>query len=281
VRLLIGPLVAIRPLAISAAVGEALKRGRPVFQARHRLGASLTLPGSGDTAFLSGPGIGLLPAHIVVRARDLEAVLTACAGSGRATLHVEARGVRIFRPRLAPEPGALQGARARTNVAATARWLSGGTVARGPGTGAALLSRFGDGLEQLVGARCPTSPPGSVLRALLGRGAGSTPAGDDVVIGALAHAWLTRGAAAPLVVALRSLEPELPALTTALGATYLRAAVRGEFGSHLVAWARALPRASAERALGRARRVASHGATSGYDTLAGFVAAAEAVDRAS
>ena len=120
----------------------------------------------------------------------------------------------------------------------------------------------------------------SVLRTLVGFGAGATPAGDDFAIGALAYAWVTQGRKAPAIAAIRLLDTELPALTTSAGATYLRAAARGEFGSHLVAWVRALPTVSPSRALALAMRVAVHGATSGYDTLAGFVAAAEAAGAA-
>jgi Protein of unknown function (DUF2877) len=268
----------IRPLAVSAAVAEALTAGDPVLQARHRLGASLTLPGTDDAVFLSRPGIGLLPAHIVVRARDLERVLSASErpSGQRLALHVDVRGVRTFRLRLAPDPVAMRCARARANVLATARWLSASPAPPGPATAAELLASFGDRLKQLVAARRVAPPADLVLRSLIGQGAGATPAGDDVVIGVLAHAWLTRGREAPVMAAMRSLEPELSALTSTVGATYLRAAIRGEFGSHLVAWVRALPRASPQRALALARRVSSHGATSGYDTLAGFLAGADA-----
>ena len=82
------------------------------------------------------------------------------------------------------------------------------------------------------------------------------------------------------VTAMRLLIPELCTLTTALGASYLRAAARAEFGGHLIAWVRALPRASQLRTQGLAMRLTRHGATSGFDTLAGFVAAAEAADAA-
>jgi hypothetical protein len=118
------------------------------------------------------------------------------------------------------------------------------------------------------------------LRTLVGCGAGTTPAGDDFALGALAYAWVSQGPEASVIAAMRSLEAELPGLTTATGATCLRAAARGEFGSHLVVWVRALPRVSPSRALALALRVAGHGATSGYDTLAGFVAAAVAAQTA-
>ena len=75
---------------------------------------------------------------------------------------------------------------------------------------------------------------------------------------------------------MRALLPELDRLTTAAGATYLRAALQGAFGGDLLAFVRALPHLPADRPFHRAMRVARHGATSGIDSLIGFVAAHEA-----
>ncbi len=253
--------------------------------AGHRLGASLTLPGSDDAVFMSRPGIGLFPAHIVVRAHDLDRVLNAleadeceAADAGKTlSLRIDVRGVRIFRPRLAPHPAAMQSDHAQANVAAAGQWLRACPTPLGLGvTAAELLAPAGRWCERLVALQGDTPPAEPVLRALIGRGAGTTPAGDDILVGALAYAWATQGETAPVVAAMRLLESELPALTTSIGGTYLRAAVRGEFGSHLVAWVRTLPRVSPTRSLALANRLAGHGASSGYDTLAGFIAAAEA-----
>ena len=112
-------------------------------------------------------------------------------------------------------------------------------------------------------------------RSLIGLGAGSTPAGDDLLIGALAYTWYARGQNAPLIVALRTMFHELAVLTTRVGATYLRAAIRGEFGSHLVSLIRGLVLVQSNRAIALADRVKKHGATSGLDTLCGFLMAAD------
>jgi len=236
---------------------------------------------------MSAPGSGLLPAHVVVRTRDLERVLAALENRQYAAaeagdewaLHLDVAGVRTFRPRLTANAADLRSAAARAGIAAVAGWLRASPLPLGLGaTAAELLAPDGRWRTALAGLQQDARAAEPMLRALVGLGAGSTPAGDDFVIGALAHAWVTRGGKAPLIAAMRLLGAELPALTTAVGATYLRAAARGEFGSHLIAWVLALPRVSPPRALALARRVAGHGATSGRDTVAGFVAAAEADD---
>ena len=277
----------LRPLALSACVSDALACGDPIVCAGHRHGASVTLAGSDDAVFMSAPGIGLLPAHIVVRASDLDRVLDALASEAAAglraalTLQLDIDGVRIFRPQLARHAADMASVCARRNIAAVAQWLREASEPLGLGaTAAEVLAPGGGWCKSLTEFRRDTRSAEQALRALIGRGAGTTPAGDDFVTGALAHAWITTGRDASMVAAMRLLQAELPNLTTATGATYLRAAARGEFGSHLVAWISALPRVAPPRALRLALRVAGHGASSGCDTLAGFVAAAEAADAA-
>ena len=275
--------LSVRPLAISAAVRAGLLDGALLVRAVHRTGVSLRPLGSEDAVFVSGRGSGLLPSHVVVRARDRDRLLRmldrgafrpGSSGEG-VPLHVDLAGVRTFRCGLEPAAAALNSPRARSNMVASARWLRSCSPPVGMGPAAAeLLAVSGRWLHEAVSLRAGATPPIPGLRGLIGRGAGTTPAGDDLVVGALAWTWATRGGAAPIIEALRRLALEFPALTTTAGGTYLRAAARGEFGSHLVAWARALPRASPERVIALARRVAAHGATSGMDTLAGFFAAA-------
>lgn len=277
--------LAIRPLAISAAVRDALAFGDPIVRAEHSHGVSLGMRRSEDAIFMSTPGIGLLPAHIVVRARDLERVLDAIDDSDASafdsgdalTLRLDVEGVRAFRPMLTPRPQSIESAHARANIAAVARWLRASALPLGLGaTASELLAPRGRWRKLLVDLHCDSASAARTLRALVGLGAGTTPAGDDFATGVIAHAWATEGWNAPVIAAMRSLEAELPRLTTDAGATYIRAAARGEFGSHLIEWVRALPRVSASRALTLALRVAGHGATSGCDTLVGFIAAAEA-----
>ncbi|MBE0612493.1 MAG: DUF2877 domain-containing protein [Burkholderiales bacterium] len=280
-----GPLYAlhslcIRPLALSASVAEGLASGAPVVQTGHRHGAILALPGTEDSVFMSAPGLGLLPAHIVVRKRDLECVRDALAGAqaGALRLRIDAADARIFRPVLRPDSLDPQCARARAGIAAVAQSLRVSAAPLGLGvTAVEALAPGSRWLQYAAAVQDTGAAAESVLRSLIGFGAGTTPAGDDFIVGMLAHAWATRGRGAPAIAALRMLGPALPELTTAVSATYLRAAARGEFGSHLIAWVRALPRAPASRAIALAKRVAEHGATSGYDTLAGFVAAAGSV----
>jgi hypothetical protein len=137
----------------------------------------------------------------------------------------------------------------------------------------------GDMARQWVATLSQASPAGEqALLALIGRGAGSTPAGDDFLIGMLAQAWAGVGEQAPLVALLRALDDRLPQLTTSASVSYLRAATRGEFGSHLTILVRSLAHVPRARALALAARVAGHGVSSGLDTLAGFVAAAEDYD---
>ena len=211
---------------------------------------------------------------------DLGRVLAAARAPGLA-LRLDVQGVRVFRPRLASDPVRMRSDRARANVAAAGAWLRGLPTALGLGvTAARLLAPAGRWRELMAALQRDVPSAESALRTLVGRGAGSTPAGDDVALGALAYGWAAKGQDAPAVTAMRLLIAELCTLTTALGASYLRAAARAEFGGHLIAWVRALPRASQLRTQGLAMRLTRHGATSGFDTLAGFVAAAEAADAA-
>jgi len=271
----------IKPLAISAGIVEALACGAPIARAGHRHGAILALPGTADTVFMSAPGRGLLPAHIVVRAHDLERVHAALAGrrhpDAAVTLRIDVANARTFRSGLAPNPAGVQSVPARAAIAAVAQYLRASTAPLGLGAAAAAVLAPGSRWLQYAAASQDSAPAAeSVLRDLIGFGAGTTPAGDDFIIGMLAHAWTRQGRDAPAIAAMRLLGAALPELTTAASASYLRAAARGEFGSHLVTWVRALSGASPSRALALARRVAGHGATSGRDTLTGFVAAAEA-----
>ncbi|MBZ8139293.1 hypothetical protein CLD22_05175 [Rubrivivax gelatinosus] len=140
-------------------------------------------------------------------------------------------------------------------------------------TSVAALHRRGLSVVLPGGEPIFVGPPGAGLAAAEAV-AGSTPAGDDVLIGALVHGWLVDGADSALRRALLPQREALGALTTPLGAAYLRLALDGVFGSHLIQLCQALPDAD-ERLDRRAARVAQHGASSGIDTLLGFVAAHE------
>jgi hypothetical protein len=261
---------ALRPLAVSALARQLIGGSVAQVLAVHASGISLVVPGRPDVCYAGGTGRGLLPLHAVLREGDLGGLLeTLDAGE---SLPLDLSGVRVFRLRLeagcvAPLPPA---------VGLVAAWLRAqpGTCGLGMPAAEALEP---SALERrtLACVAAGAAESEQALRTLIGRGAGSTPAGDDVLVGALAHALATTGAAAPLVQSLQRLAPEFDRLTTAAGATYLRAALAGEFGSDLLAFVRALHRPPPAQALRRAMRVAAHGATSGIDSLVGFVAAQE------
>jgi len=265
---------ALRPLAVSALARELLGAGVPRVQAVHASGVSLAVPGRPEVCYAGGPGPGrgLLPLHVVLRSRDLAWLLQRLDGPGQA-LRLDLAGVRVFGLQLAPGAAAPQWRAALEPVAA---WLRAQPGPCGLGSPVAAALEPGARVHRtLAGVAAGAPDDDAALRALIGRGAGSTPAGDDILVGALAHALATTGAAAPLVQALERLAPEFDRLTTAAGATYLRAALGGSFGSDLLAFVRSLTGPSPAQALRRAMRVAAHGATSGIDSLVGFVAAHE------
>ncbi len=279
-------VLSVRPLAISAGAVELLARGGvPRLSVAHRHGVSLSVSGVDEDIFLGAPGRGLFPLHIVVRERDMWRVLdTAETSPGRAAvghaplaLQIDTVGVRVFHSCLTPDPAGMHSESAKANMAALAQCLRSIPDPLGLGMRAGELLARDSMLLRRVSALQEGSPDGEeAMLALLGRGTGSTPAGDDMIIGVLAHAWATVGKDSPVASLLRTMDGRLPQLTTAASVSYLRAAARGEFGSHLTGLVRNIAHVRCDRALALAARVANHGVTSGMDVLVGFVAAAEA-----
>jgi hypothetical protein len=267
----------IRPLAVSEVAFALLRGAAPFVQAVHESGVSLAIAGRPGLCYLNAPGNGLLPLHIVVRQRDLAWLFNELQDGDPTEIRIslDLEGVRVFRLALAPAD--LQAPQPRSAVDQVGAWLRLRCEPCGLGVPAAdAISADGLVRRTLGAVAAGPANAGPALRALIGRGAGSTPAGDDMLVGALAHAFASGLHHAPLIGAMRALMPEFERLTTAASATYLCAAVRGDFSGDLLAFARALAQPPAERALHRALRVAEHGATSGVDTLLGFVAAHEA-----
>lgn len=264
---------ALRPLAVSALARQLLAGGVAQVQAVHASGISLVVPGHADVCYLGGTGRGLLPLHVVLRASELDCLLDDLAGAplGQA-VPLDLSGVRVFSLRLETGGAGLPNAA----IVPVAAWLRSQASC---GLGVAVAQALEpDALVRRTLALAAAGPVDGeqALRALIGRGAGSTPAGDDVLVGALAHALVSGGANAPLAGAMRRLAPQFDRLTTAAGATYLRAALDGAFGSDLLSFVRAVAgNQSPTQVLRRAMRVAAHGATSGIDSLVGFVAAHE------
>jgi len=120
---------------------------------------------------------------------------------------------------------------------------------------------------------------------LAGLGSGLTPAGDDFLTGTMLWAWLAHPAPAPFCRAL--VEAAIPR-TTVLSAAFLRAAARGECNASWHGLLEALSEgvgdhvpappvhggariASQHRLFTAVQDIMAHGATSGADSLAGFL----------
>lgn len=125
----------------------------------------------------------------------------------------------------------------------------------------------------LVESALAEEPVAGTLFRLIGAGPGSTPAGDDVVVGVLAGllALGHDGAATAIGTAIRPLLGR----TTSAARHYLMAAIDGRFAERVHLLVRGL--ADQPRAWAGARAARSWGATSGMDLLAGVIAVADAL----
>lgn len=110
-----------------------------------------------------------------------------------------------------------------------------------------------------------------LLLTLIGAGPGSTPAGDDVVVGALAG--LRASGHEDAVDAIACALPALLERTTAASRLYLAAAIDGRFADRVHDLVRGL--ADRDAAIVAARSAARWGATSGLDLLSGVIAATD------
>ncbi len=124
----------------------------------------------------------------------------------------------------------------------------------------------------LVALALKGEPLESALLELIGAGPGSTPAGDDVVVGVLAGLQATGrdAVAANIAGAL----PDLLARTTSASRMYLSAAADGRFAERVHQLVRGLDDRSS--AYASARSAGRWGATSGFDLLSGVLAGASA-----
>lgn len=106
------------------------------------------------------------------------------------------------------------------------------------------------------------------VEQMAGLGSGLTPSGDDFLTGVMLWAWLAHPAPAGFCRAVAEVAADR---TTALSAAFLRAAARGECS---IAWHALLEAASQgtdAKVAQAVEGVLAHGATSGADTLAGFM----------
>jgi hypothetical protein len=114
--------------------------------------------------------------------------------------------------------------------------------------------------------------PAAPLAALVGLGAGSTPAADDAILGALAGLE-SAGAGTQRAELAAALPGDLVALTPRLSAQTLSAAVAGSYPRPLLAVLDALTSPEDLPLLAAVAALGSVGHHSGRDTLSGLVAA--------
>jgi hypothetical protein len=107
---------------------------------------------------------------------------------------------------------------------------------------------------------------------LAGLGSGLTPAGDDFLTGAMLQAWLAHPAPDHVCCTVSKVAVSR---TTALSAAFLRAAARGECSAPwhalLAAMSEGPGEGTEDKITVAVRQVLKHGATSGADSLAGFL----------
>lgn len=250
---------------------------------KYRHGLDILIGGIEHPVFVSTATKGLFPSHMVVSSSVLELLLekpletTLNITYGRLQARQPASTlVLINRPfdlhlnlRL---PQALDPVWVNGRVAQYRRLLS-------------FIASSG-GLEPLEclfssswghrGAFDVDSQVATAMQSLLGCGAGSTPAGDDMLVGAAsvctafssvsgkvgerARTWLD---------ALTQNQSLFEKRTTLMSCGYLNAALDGVFGSHLIGLHKAFFGVSRVSLLQAMVRVKKHGSTSGVDALAG------------
>jgi hypothetical protein len=133
----------------------------------------------------------------------------------------------------------------------------------------AVLADARSGCQALeAGWRGDRTTLGEGAAQLAGLGSGLTPGGDDFLCGAMMWAWLAHPR--PAVICGAIAETAAPRTTT-LSAALLRAAARGECSAAWHALLNALARRDGIGLTRASRGVLRHGATSGADTLAGFL----------
>lgn len=261
--------------------------------ARYRHGLDFEIPALSERVFVSTAAKGLFPSHFAVRQPVLEALLQKPVGShlwirtdsqdrtAPDALTLSYRTFDLYLPDNltgTPDPKRLV---SRSRVLRSTLLLIASSGGLDPFT-----AMFSDTWEHR-GAFASSGKTSDSILGLLGKGAGSTPSGDDMLVGAAAVCTLFKNAegsvsdiAASWLSALSCCEPRFPALTTLMSTEYLKAALQGRFGSHLIALLKCLSLPSNRSLYATVLRVKKHGNTSGLDTLAGVTLACRMIGRA-
>lgn len=261
--------------------------------ARYRHGLDIEIPELSERVFVSTAAKGLFPSHFAVRQPVLDALLQKPIGS-RLWIRTD------FQDRTAPDaltlsprtfnlylPDNLSGTPDPDRLVSKSRILRSTLLLIAPAGGLdPFQTMLSDTWAHRGAFESNDRTPDAIL-GLLGKGAGSTPSGDDMLVGAAAVCTLFKNAEGPAaklaadwLSALADCEPQFPALTTLMSTGYLKAALRGRFGSHLIALLKCLSLPSRRSLYATVLRVKKHGNTSGLDTLAGVTIACQMIGRA-
>jgi hypothetical protein len=240
------------------------------------LGHAAPGPDTSGLAILTTAGAGVMPGGASLPASEFARLRAGVAAAGSARVELEgwttAAGATVETVDLALECRGI----APTAIGALRSALDaiGPPEETGPaeetGPPSALLSP--DPFRRLASRLARQAVAGDVrpalLHALVGAGPGTTPSGDDVIVGAMAGLRACGLADAATSLGRRVL-PLLPATTTASG-HYLRAAADGRFGEHVHELIDSLETGRPAAAV--IARASRWGATSGVDLLFGLVA---------
>jgi hypothetical protein len=235
-----------------------LSQGEPTVV--HLGQSALVLEDGGGHLVVTSGAFGLAPGGIQLLPADLDRLRTELAAGARSLAHwrpseVDQVDLRMRSVRV--DPDALDTLMAAADVRRPADALD----PRRQRSIAPALVRAALAGESLAGP----------LQRLIGAGPGSTPAGDDVVVGVLAALLATsRDTAAN---AIGSAVLTLLERTTSSSRLYLSAAADGRFAERVHELVKGLEGpAEASRAK---RSAAGWGATSGLDLLSGILAAVD------
>lgn len=116
----------------------------------------------------------------------------------------------------------------------------------------------------------------ATICSLLGCGVGSTPAGDDMLVGAASACYVVSSQSDDLgeraqqwLRVLGECQPQFEQRTTLMSCGYLNAALTGRFGSHLIGLHQSFFGLRQMSLLTAMMKVKRHGSTSGVDALVG------------